>query len=137
MHSPPDAGDDDVRQPANVFEHLPPRLPADHGLELADHQRIRMWSERGPQKIVRITDVGDPVPHGLVDRILQRLATGIDLTHRRAQELHAQDIRGLTPHVLGAHVHMALEAEQCTRGRARDAVLSGASLGDDTRLAHA
>ena len=132
-----DAGDDDVRQPADLLEHLPPRLPADHRLELADHQRIGMRSERGSEQVVGVADVGDPVAHRLVDRVLQRLAAGIDLTHGRAEQLHADDVQRLTPHVLGAHVDVALEAEQRARGRGRDAVLAGAGLGDDARLAHA
>ena len=40
-------------------------------------------------------------------------------------------------HVLGAHVDDAFEPEQRARGGARHAVLAGAGLGDDARLAHA
>ena len=47
------------------------------------------------------------------------------------------DVGLLAAHVLGAHVDDALEAEQRARGRGRDAVLAGAGLGDDARLAHA
>ena len=47
------------------------------------------------------------------------------------------DVERLALHVLGAHVDVALEAEQRARGRRRDAVLPGAGFGDDAALAHA
>ena len=47
------------------------------------------------------------------------------------------DVQRLARHVLGAHVDDALEAEQRAGGGRRDAVLAGAGLGDDARLAHA
>ena len=47
------------------------------------------------------------------------------------------DVERLALHVLGAHVDVALEAEQRARRRRRDAVLPGAGLGDDAPLAHA
>ena len=43
----------------------------------------------------------------------------------------------LAAHVLGAHVHDALEPEARAHGRGRDAVLAGARLGDDALLAEA
>ena len=46
------------------------------------------------------------------------------------------DVERLAPHVFGAHVDDALEAEQRAGGGAGDAVLPGAGLGDDARLAH-
>ena len=59
------------------------------------------------------------------------------LPHRGAEQLHAEDVQRLPLHVLGAHVDVALEAEQRADGRRRDAVLAGAGLGDDAPLAHA
>ena len=47
------------------------------------------------------------------------------------------DVERLALHVLGAHVDVALEAEQRAGRRRRDAVLAGAGLGDDAPLAHA
>ena len=57
--------------------------------------------------------------------------------HRGAEELHAEDVQRLPAHVLAAHVDLAAEAEERGDGRGRDAVLPGAGLGDDARLAHA
>ena len=55
--------------------------------------------------------------------------------HLGAEQAHALDVRALAAHVLGAHVDDALEAEARADGRGRDAVLAGAGLGDDPRLA--
>ncbi len=43
---PPTQAIDDVRQAAGLLEHLRARLPADHRLELAHHQRIGMRTQR-------------------------------------------------------------------------------------------
>ena len=74
-------------QPADLLEHLLPRLAADHRLELADHQRIRMRAERRAEQVVGVGDVGDPVAHRLVDRVLERPAAGVHPAHRRAEQL--------------------------------------------------
>ena len=113
------------------------RFAADHRLELADHQRIRMRAERRAEQVVRVVDVRDPVAHRLVDRVLERPAAGVHLLDRRPEQLHADDVQRLAAHVLGAHVDDALEAEQRAGGRRRHAVLPGAGLGDDAPLPHA
>ena len=60
--------------------------------------------------------------------------TGHDLG---AQQLHAEDV-GLLPLDVGrAHVDDAGQAEARADRRGGDAVLAGAGLGDDARLAHA
>ena len=60
--------------------------------------------------------------------------TGVDLG---AEQLHAEDVQRLALDVDGAHVDLARQAEQRAGGRGGDAVLAGAGLGDDARLAHA
>ena len=82
-------------------------------------------------------DVGDPVAHRFVDRVLQRAAARVDAQHLGAEQPHAEDVQRLALHVLRAHVDVALEAEQRAGGRRRDAVLARAGLGDDPPLAHA
>ena len=113
------------------FEDLRARLLADHRLELAHHQRIRVRPEHGAEQVVAVGDVGHPVAHRLVDRVLQRPAAGVDRADRRAEQPHPEDVERLPLHVVGAHVDVALEAEQRADGRGRDAVLAGAGLGDD------
>ena len=57
--------------------------------------------------------------------------------HLGAEQPHAEDVERLALHVDLAHVHDALEPEERRRGGAGHAVLAGARLGDDPRLAHA
>ena len=95
-----------------------------------------MRSEHRAEQVVRVADVGDPVAHRLVDGVLQRAAAGIDAQHLGAEQTHPEDVQRLPIHVLGAHVDVAVEAEQRARRRRRDAVLAGAGLGDDPALAH-
>ena len=95
-----------------------------------------MRPERRAKQVVGVADIGHPIAHRFVDRILQRLAAGIDLTNRGAEQLHADDVQRLTTHVLGAHVDMAFEAKQRAGGRSRNTVLTCAGFRDDSRLAH-
>ena len=52
------------------------------------------------------------------------------------KQLHAQHVEFLPRDVRGAHVDDALEAQQRADGGRGHAVLSGARLGHDARLAH-
>ena len=56
--------------------------------------------------------------------------------HLGAEQAHPEHVQRLPLHVLGAHVDVALEAEQRAGRRRRHAVLAGAGLGDDPALAH-
>ena len=64
-----DAGDDCVGQPTPI-QALLARLPADDPVELADHLGERCRPGDGAEQVVRRGDVGDPVAHRLVDRVL-------------------------------------------------------------------
>ena len=131
-----DAGDDRVGKPSGQPLNLLSRLPADDGLELADHQRIRMRTKRRAEQVVGIADMRDPVAHGLVDRVFQGPAAGVDADDLGAQQPHAKHVERLALHVFSAHVYVALEAEQRAGCGRRDAVLAGAGFGDDPTLAH-
>ena len=85
-----DARDDRVGQPAGLLEDLRARLAADHRLELAHHQRIRMRPEHGAEQVVGVADVRHPVAHRLVDGVLQRAAAGVDADGPRAEQPHAE-----------------------------------------------
>ena len=132
-----DAGDQHVGQPAGRVLDLAPRLLADHRLEVAHDHRIGMRARDRADDVEGVAHVGDPVAHRLVDRVLQRAAARLDGVHGRAEELHAEDVQRLAPHVLAAHEDLAAQAEERRGGRRRHAVLAGAGLGDDARLAHA
>jgi hypothetical protein len=115
---------------------LGPGLAADHALEIAHQHRVGMGAGHGADDVEGVIDVGHPVAHGLVHGVLEGRGTGGDRHHRGAQEFHAVDIQGLALHVLGAHEHVALEAQAGGDGGAGHAVLPGAGLGDHPRLAH-
>ena len=94
-----------------------------------------MRADAGADQVVARLDVGEPVAHGLARCLLQRLRPELDRPHLGAEQAHALDVRALAPHVLGAHVHDALDAEARADGRDGDAVLAGSRLGDDPLLA--
>lgn len=81
--------------------------------------------------------VGDPVSDCFRGGILEGRGTGGDGPDLCTQQLHSEDVKGLTFHVLGAHVNDAFEACTGTDGGCGDAVLSCAGLCDDALLAHA
>ncbi len=84
-----------------------------------------------------VVDVGHPVAHRLVDRVLEGAAAALHGTHLGAEQAHAEDVGRLALHIDLAHVDDALEAEMGADRSRRDAVLAGAGLGDDAVLAQA
>ena len=112
------------------------RLQADDPLEVAHHGRERVRPGRGAEAVVGAVGVGDPVPEGLVDGVLEGLRTGFDRDHLGAQQPHPCHVERLTPSVDGAHVDHAFQAEQRARGGGGDPVLTGTGLGDHSGLAH-
>src|SRR6185295_2569185 len=77
-----------------------------------------------------------PVADRFIHRVLQRAATRFDGAHLRTEKAHAKHVGRLPVHVLGAHVHDALEPEERARRRACHAVLTRAGLRDDALLPH-
>ena len=132
-----DACDDGVGIAPDRGMDLRPRLAADDALELAHHERIGMRPKGRTEEVGGVVDPRDPVAHRLVDRVLEGAASGVDADDLGAEEPHPEDVELLPDHVVGAHVDAALEAEERTDRRARDAVLSRAGLRDDPPLAHA
>ncbi len=125
-----------VRQPSGGVKYLCARFRANHGLELPDHQRIRVRPQHGAQHVRGVGHVGHPIAHGFVDRVLERLAPGVHRRHRGAQHLHPEHVQRLSRHILCAHVDDTLQAEERARGGCRHTVLARAGLGNHTRLAH-
>ena len=80
--------------------------------------------------------VGHPVADRRRHRLLERPRARLHRAHLGAQQVHPLHVRALAAHVLGAHVHDALEPEQRAGRGAGHAVLARAGLGDHARLAH-
>lgn len=137
LEPPADAGHHRVRQPPRLLDDLRPRFLADHLLQFAHKPGIGMGAGAGPQQVVGVVRMGDPVADGGIHRILQGGAAVPHRTHLGAQHLHARHVGRLARHVDGAHVDHAFQAVQrAHRGRG-DPVLPRAGLGDDAALAHA
>ena len=131
-----DTGDEGVGQGAGAGGKLLPGLAADDALEIPHHPRIGMGAGDRADDVIGVVNIRGPVAQGFVHRVLERARAGFDRDHLGAEQLHAVDIRRLADDVLGAHVHMAFEAEPGGDGGAGDAVLAGAGFGDDPGLAH-
>ena len=88
--------------------------------------------------VVRVADVGDPVAHGVVEGVLERLRVPlVTLRTSAPSSFMRTTLSDWRCHILFTHVDDALVAEQgAGRGRG-DAVLARAGLGDDARLVHA
>src|SRR5271170_4154255 len=68
-----DTGDHCARQTAFLLEDLPSHLFADNAVKVANHGWVGMRAEDTAEKIMSGADVGHPIAHRLVDRILERL----------------------------------------------------------------
>src|SRR5207247_10253880 len=75
---------DRVASPANARNHVSWQLAfllqdwstglsAEDALEVANHDRVCMWAHYGPEKVVGVFDVGDPVPQRFVDGVFECL----------------------------------------------------------------
>ena len=131
-----DAGGHRVGQPAVAVQQLGPGLGADHPLELPHQHRERVRTGHGADQVVGVVDRGDPVPHRVVHRVLERLGAGLDGDHLGAEQPHPGHVERLPLGVHLAHVDRAVEPEQGGRGRRGHPVLAGAGLRDHPGLAH-
>ena len=104
-----DAGEDDVREPADEVEDLGAGLDTDDAVEVADHLGERGGAGHRAEDVVRLVDGGDPVAQRLVDGVLEGLAAG-----RHGHDLGAEQSHPGVQVPLGvdlAHVDGAVEAE--------------------------
>ena len=131
------ACNDRIGLTAREFGHLYECFFPDHRLEIAHHHRIGMRARHRADDVIGMGDVGHPVAHRLVERILERFGAAFHRHHCSAKELHAIDILRLTLDVLRTHVDHALHAITRSNSRGGHTVLTCASLCDNTRLAHA
>ena len=132
-----DTSDRVIGLAATLLLHLANALLADHGLEITHHHRIRMRAGNSADDVEGVGNVGHPVAHGFVQRILERLRTRFDGHDGGAEQLHAIDVGCLALDVLAAHVDHAFHAVAGGDGGRRHAMLASAGFGDDARLAHA
>jgi len=91
----------------------------------------------GAENVMGAADVRDPIAHRFVDGFLQSPLAGFDRDDFRSQHFHAKNVEALPFAIDRPHVNNAFEAEHRRDGSGRDAVLAGASFGDDAGFAHA
>ena len=133
-----DAGHHGVWKPAlsGKSGQIPAVLVQCKGLEIPDDHGKWMRPHHGAKAIMSVTDPGCPFPHCLRHGIFQRCRPGFHCDHLRSQKPHAVDIQRLADSVLLSHKDNTLHPQKRRRRRARHAVLAGARLGDQPRLAH-
>ena len=106
----PDAGEQQIWKATFCFLNLGPGFVANHAMKIPDHQRIGMGAVGGAENVVGASDVGHPITHCLIDRLLERLLTGVDGHHLGPEHFHPVHVQGLSFTVHGTHVDDALEA---------------------------
>jgi len=124
IRTAPDASEKMCRQAFFCGEDLFAGFAADDRLKIAHHRGVRMRAKNGAEKIVRRSNVGDPIPHGFVDGVLERAAAGFNADDLGAKHAHARDVQRLARHVLSAHVDHAFEAQMRGDGGGSDSVLA-------------
>ena len=130
------AGNDRIGQAPGLLDDLSPGLFADHPLELPDHGGIGMRPHGRAQEVVGGIHVGHPVADGLAGGVLEGRRARGDRHHLGPEQPHALHVHVLTPNILGAHVHDALEPEEGADRGSGHPVLARSGLGDDPPLAH-
>src|SRR5207244_1741469 len=76
--SPANTGNHTPWQLAFLLQDLSTGLSADDALEVANHGRVWMGADYGPQKVVGAFDVGDPVPQRFVDGVFECLRASVE-----------------------------------------------------------
>src|SRR5690625_1384034 len=128
---------DGVGETAHPFLDLLAGLGADDVVQVAYELGEGVGTGDGPEEVMGVVDVGDPVAEGLVDGVLEGAAADGDRDALGAEHAHPGDVEGLAFGVLFTHVDDTVEAEEGAGGGGGYAVLSGTGLGDDAGLAHA
>ncbi len=96
-----------------------------------------MRTGRRAEQVIRVERIADPVAHRFVDGRAQRAIAARHRHDRRAEQLHAADVRRLALHVDFAHVHRARQTDARAGRGTRDTVLTGARLRDHALRADA
>ena len=96
-----------------------------------------MGTHRAPDEVVRVANIGDPIPRGLVDGVPEGALTVMYRDHFGPQGVHTKHFEFLTLVVHGPHVHRTVETEHGAYRGGGHAMLPRPHLGDDPRLANA
>merc|ERR1711865_614178 len=83
---------------------------------------------------MRGPNICDPVAHGFVNGILERLGATLGGHDLCPHHLHAENIQGLSLNVNGAHVDDALQVHQCACRCSGNAMLTSSGLCNNSFL---
>src|SRR5215469_16942720 len=75
IRSTANTGINGCRQSAFRFKNLFPGFAPNHGMKIAHHRGIRMRTQDASQQVVSGANIGDPVAHRFIDRVLERART--------------------------------------------------------------
>src|SRR5438552_3302891 len=106
-------------------------------MKVSNHDRIRMRTVSSSENIVRCPDVGDPVTHRLINRLLQCLLSGMNGNDFRAKHFHSVNIQSLSLAISRSHVNDAFKPEHGGNCCGGNAVLTCPGFGDDPAFSHA
>ena len=130
------AGSNTIGQAASLSQNLLARLLTDSVMEETHHRRERVRTRSGTQQVVGVLNVRNPVAQRLINGVLEGAGTVLNRNHLRAQQLHTSHVQRLTLSVFLAHVDHALHAEERSRSRSRNTVLTRTGLSNQTGLTH-
>src|SRR5690606_26555692 len=127
--------DDVVGLRTCVDRHLFQAFLANDRLEVAHHHGVRVRAGNGTDDVEGRFDVGHPVAHSFIERVLQGTRARVYRHDLRTQQLHAVNVRRLPPYVFRAHVDNAFHAIARRDSRRGHTMLPGACFCNDAGFA--
>ena len=116
---------------------LPAYFFGDYALQACHEVGVGVRSHGAAYDVERVRGVAAPVAYGLRASVGERHIASAYGVHLGAEHAHALYVGVLALYVGGAHEHLALQAHEGAHRSRCHAVLSGARLGNNARLAHA
>mmetsp|Transcript_32153 Transcript_32153/g.68034 ORF Transcript_32153/g.68034 Transcript_32153/m.68034 type:complete len:497 (+) Transcript_32153:302-1792(+) len=134
IRPPSNTRDNHIRQLPRLFLHLPLDLISHNTLEITYNRGKWVRPHSGPDEVVSIPYVCDPITHCLIDGILQCCLTLLHWAHLGSQRVHTEHIELLTLAVHSTHVYSAVQSQLGTNRCSRHTMLPRSCLGNDARL---
>ena len=122
--------------PGQHIGHLHQALLPNNTLKIAHHHGVGVRPGHRAYDVEGVVDIGDPIAHGLIERVFEGFAATLHRYHGGAQQFHAVDIGALALDVLAAHVDHAGQSVARADGGSSHPVLAGAGLGNHPWFAH-
>mmetsp|Transcript_18026 Transcript_18026/g.27360 ORF Transcript_18026/g.27360 Transcript_18026/m.27360 type:complete len:312 (+) Transcript_18026:240-1175(+) len=95
-----------------------------------------MGSNSRSDQVVCVTDIGNPISHGLINSILEGTLTIFHRDYLSSESIHTEYVKLLTFAIHGSHVNSTVKTKLGTNGGSSHTVLSSTCLGNDTWLSN-